>query len=196
MAFPEQIVTERLILKRPAPATFDLATKLYEVADKSRETLREWLPWPDKTHSPEDEYTHYLIEWCQKHWEEESGFAFIITLKESEEIIGCVDCCHISPKDKCGEIGYWLSKCHVGKGYMQESVQALQAAAFEWGLNRIYIRNDTLNSRSVHIPERLGYHLDGVMRQDCWDEVHQRFRNTNFWSLLKSEWEEKFSKKG
>ncbi len=194
MEFPEQIESERIILKRPYPATFQLAQELYEVVDKSRDTLREWLPWVDLTHSAEVEYTNYLIDWCQKHWEEESGFAFMITLKETGEIIGCVDCCHISKENKCGEIGYWLSKFYVGKGYMQESVKALQAAMFKWGLNRIYIRNDTENLRSVHIPERLGYHLDGVMRQDCWDEVHQRFRDTNFWSLLKSEWEEKFGK--
>jgi len=188
MKLPERIETERVILKRPVP-TFELAKKLYGVADKSRETLREWQPWVDKTHSPEDEYTHYLVEWCQKHWEDETGFAYLITLKETQEIIGCVDIFHISKENRSGEIGYWLSNDAVGQGYMQEVVRALEKASFGAGLNRIWIRNDTRNIRSVNVTKRLGYHLDGVLRQDAWDEIHQRFRDTNMWSKLKSEWE-------
>ena len=97
-------------------------------------------------------------------------------------------------QDKSGEIGYWLSNDAVGHGYMQEAIKALQAEAFKLGFNRIVIGNDTTNARSVGVAKRAGYHLDGVMRQDCWDDFHNRFRDTNVWSLLKSEWEEKFKK--
>ena len=77
MEFPEQIESERIILKRPYPTTFQLAQELYDVVDKSRDTLREWLPWVDLTHSAEAEYTNYLIDWCQKHWESEKGYAYV-----------------------------------------------------------------------------------------------------------------------
>ena len=188
MKLPEQIESERIILKKSVPS-FELAKKLYAVADKSRETLREWQPWVDKTNSPEDEYTHYLVEWCQKHWDEGTGFAYLIVLKETEGIIGCVDIYHISKEDKSGELGYWLSNDAVGHGYMQEALKILEKEAFNAGLNRIWLWNDTQNIRSVNVTKRLNYHLDGVMRQDAWDEVHQRFRDTNVWSKLKSEWE-------
>ena len=56
-------------------------------------------------------------------------------------------------------------------------------------INRIIIKNDTHNLRSVHVAERCGYVLEGVMRQDLWDDYHGRLRDTNIWSKLKSEWE-------
>ena len=82
-----------------------------------------------------------------------------------------------------------MSNDAVGHGYMQEALKILEKEAFNAGLNRIWLWNDTQNIRSVNVTKRLNYHLDGVMRQDAWDEVHQRFRDTNVWSKLKSEWE-------
>ena len=65
----------------------------------------------------------------------------------------------------------------------------MESEAFKNGINRIIIRNDTLNTRSAHVTERCGYVLEGVMRQDCWDKYHNCLRDTNIWSKLKSEWE-------
>lgn len=187
MNFPEQIVSERIILKRPFPATFVLAESLYTVVDNSRETLREWLPWVDNTHSAENEFTDYLINWCQKHWEDGNGYAYLIHDKQSDQILGAIDIFHVTETDKSGEIGYWLANEAVGKGIMQEAVRALEGTAFQLGLNRITIRNDTQNTKSVRVAQRAGYHLDGILRQDAWDKYHQRFRDTNIWSKLQSE---------
>ena len=190
MNFPEQITSERLVLKRPFPATFNIAQELFTLVEESRQTLREWLPWVDKTHSPEDEFS-YLTNWCQKHWEENSGYAYLIHEKVTDKIIGSVDIFKVSDENKSGEIGYWLTDSAVGHGYMQEAVHALESTAFVAGLNRIVIGNDTQNLRSVNVAKRAGYHLDGVLRQDAWDDFHQRFRDTNVWSKLKSEWRER-----
>ena len=188
MQLPEQIETKRLILKGLNTPSFKLAEDLYAVADSSRNTLREWLPWPDKTRSPEDEFS-YLTGWCQAHWKDGIGFAYMITLKGTNQILGCVDLLHISEIDKSGEIGYWLADEAVGHGYMSEAVHALESAGFQAGINRIIIRNDTQNLRSAHVSERCGYVLEGIMRQDTWDSYHQRLRDTNIWAKLKSDWE-------
>ena len=189
MQLPEQINSERIILKHPMKPTFKLAEELYKIVNESRATLREWLPWVDKTNSVEDEFTHYLVELNQKHWEEGRGFSYLIYQKETNQILGIVDLCHVEEKHQSAEIGYWLSDAATGHGYMQEAVHALEKTAFELGLNRIIIRNDTLNLRSAHVAERCGYVLEGVMRQDFWDDFHQRLRDTNIWSKLKSDWE-------
>ena len=189
MQLPEQIETERLILKGLKTPSFQLAEDIYAVADSSRDHLREWLPWPDKTHSAEDEYTNFLVKWCQAHWEEGTGFAYLITSKGSDRILGCIDLLHISDTNRAGEIGYWLATDAVGHGYMQEAVHGLEAEAFKAGINRIIIRNDTQNLRSAHVSKRCGYILEGIMRQDAWDDYHQRLRDTNIWSKLKSDWD-------
>ncbi len=188
MQLPEQIESERIILKHPMKPTFKLAEELYAIVDKSRNTLREWLPWVDKTNSVEDEFTGFLVGSCQKNWEEGCGFAYILYQKETNLPLGVVDLIHVHEKNQSAEIGFWLSDDAVGHGYMQEAVRALESEAFKNGINRIIIRNDTLNVRSAHVAERCGYVLEGVMRQDIWDKYHNCLRDTNIWSKLKSEW--------
>jgi RimJ/RimL family protein N-acetyltransferase len=189
MRLPKQIKAKRITLKHPAKPTFKLAEGLYAIADKYRETLDEWLSWVYKTHSPEDEFTFYLVNWSQKNWEEGTGFAYVIYQKGTNKILGTIDLFHVSDENKSGEIGYWLADDAVGHGYMQEAVRTLETEAFKAGLNRIVIGNDTQNIRSAHVAERCGYILEGVMRQDAWDGYHKRFRNCNIWSKLKSDWE-------
>ena len=70
---------------------------------------------------------------------------------------------------------------------MQEAVKSLEKTAFEAGLNRIIIRNDTNNTRSVNVAKSCGYHLDGVMRQDKWSDIFQKFVDSNVFSKLKSD---------
>lgn len=189
MQLPKQIESERIVLKHPVKPTFKLAEELYAIIDKSRNTLREWFPWPDKTNSPEDEFSYYLMGFYQKRWDEGTAFGYIIFDKKTKRILGNINLCSVDEKNKSAEIGFWLSDKATGHGYMQEAVHALESVAFATGINRIVIKNDTDNIRSVHVAKRCGYVLEGVMRKDAWDEFHGRFRNTNVWSKLKSDWE-------
>ena len=189
--YPKKIVSERIVLKHPIRPTFKLAEELYAIVDKSRNTLREWLPWVDKTNSVEDEFTGFLVGSCQKNWEEGCGFAYILYQKETRQLLGVVDLIHVHEKNQSAEIGYWLSDEATGHGYMQEAVHALESEAFKNGINRIIIRNDSLNVRSARVAERCGYVLEGVMRQDIWDKYHNCLRDTNIWAKLKSDWENK-----
>ena len=188
MKLPEQIEAKRIILTGLNNPSFEIAKQIYAVVDKSRNRLREWLPWVDRTNSAEDEYTNFLVEWCKAHWEAEEGFAYLIISKETKQILGCVDIFNISQKNISGEIGYWLSDDAEGNGYMKEAVCALENESFNAGINRIVIKNDTKNLRSVHVTEQCGYVLEGVMRQNAWDEYHQRLYDTNIWAKLKSDW--------
>ena len=81
MQLPEQIDAERITLKHPIKPTFKLAENLYAIVNKSRNTLREWFSWVDKTNSAEDEFTGYLMGVYQKHWDEGSGFSYLIYQK-------------------------------------------------------------------------------------------------------------------
>lgn len=182
---PETIEADRIVLSRPKP-TFDLAKEIYAKVEKSRESLKKWLPWAYTVNSPEDEFL-YLTGWCDKHWEERSGFAYLLREKQSGNFLGLIDLIKVNEKHKLAEIGYWLSIDAEGQGYMGEAVKALEQETFKAGMNRLEIRNDTQNIRSAKVAERAGYHLDGVLRQDRWCEDKQRFRDTNVWSKLKSE---------
>ena len=187
MEMPEKIESERLIIERPYPPTFDLANEIFAKVEASRATLRLWLPWVDKTLSAEDEFSNYLTSYSLECWENKSGFPYIIRLKNTNELIGSIDLMDIDEQSKSAEIGYYLFESAVGFGYMQEAVKCLENNAFETVLNRIVIKTDTTNTRSTNVAKRCGYHLDGVMRQDKWNDITQKFADTNVFSKLKSD---------
>jgi RimJ/RimL family protein N-acetyltransferase len=185
MILSERIETRRLILERPKP-TFELAQEIYTYVQLSLNNLQPWLPWANSMDSVEGEFA-YLLNWCDKHWEERTGFPFIIRDKDIKRFLGVIDVIHIDEKNKIGEIGYWLQNNAMGQGYMREAVLAVEKQCFMAGLNRIEIRNDTRNEASANVARGAGYHLDGVLRQDKWSEYDKKFVDSNVWSKLKEE---------
>ena len=185
MDMPEKIEAERIVLKKPEPS-FELAKIIFAAVEESRENIRPWLAWADKTLKQEDSY-EFLINWCEKNWQNKTGFTYLFYDKTDGRLLGCIDLLDIKEKHKSGDIGYWIRTSAEGKGYMHEAVLALEKAAFDAGFNRITIGNDTRNARSANVAARAGYHLDGVLRQNRWSEYWQSFVDSNVWSKLKSD---------
>ena len=187
---PSKIESERIVLESAFPPSFALATEIFEKALPSYETLVQWIPWPNKVKRPEDEYG-YLLNWVKRHWEEGSGFTYIIRNKDTKAFAGLIDFFKYDDKGKTAEIGYWLINEAVGNGYVTEAVRAVEKTVFEQGVNRIQIRTDTRNVRSFKVAERCGYRLEGVLRAAGWADYFQDYRDENVYSKLKSEWENK-----
>lgn len=186
MDMPERITTKRLVLERPWPATLGLAGEIFEAVERSRATLRLWLPWVDAVHGPEEEL-EYLAGSCTERWESKHAFRYAIRVAATGEFAGFIALDGVNEMHHAGEVGYWLADTHVGSGYMQEAVTALESAAFSAGMNRLAIRNDTRNVRSVRVAFATGHRLEGVLRQERWDAVAGRYVDTNVFSKLKSD---------
>ncbi|MBP5616025.1 MAG: GNAT family N-acetyltransferase [Alphaproteobacteria bacterium] len=186
MDFAPLIQTPRLVLKRPYPVTFALAEEIYEAVDASREHIAEWLPWASTMNSAEDEFV-YLKNYCEKKWDEQTGFAYMIRRLDNDEFLGMIDLVHINHKFFSTEIGYWLKQSACGFGYMTEAVLGLEKEAFRQGFHRIVIGTDVKNLKSASVAKNAGYHLDGVLRNDRFDESKNIFCDSNVWSKLKTE---------
>ncbi|HYQ24269.1 GNAT family protein [Stenotrophomonas sp.] len=64
------------------------------------------------------------------------------------------------------EIGYLLAPDKQGQGYMHEALQQVVTYLFEiLGLHRVEAEIDPRNRPSAHVLDRLGFHLEGVLRQ-------------------------------
>ena len=185
MLLSEKLETKRLTLERPKPS-FELAQEIFTYVQLSLSNLQPWLPWANNAYSVEDEFV-YLLNWCDKHWKERTGFAYLIRDKAINRFLGVIDVVKIDDKNKIAEIGYWLQNNALGQGYMREAVLTVEKQCFLAGINRIEIRNDTRNISSANVARRAGYHLDGVLRQDKWSTYDNKYVDSNVWSKLRGE---------
>ena len=87
--------------------------------------------------------------------------------------------------NKATSIGYWLSSKHEGQGLMTKSVKALCNYCFNTlKLNRIEISCATDNIKSQNIPKRLGFKLEGTLRQK--EIVNGKYLDHYLFSVLKN----------
>jgi RimJ/RimL family protein N-acetyltransferase len=86
------------------------------------------------------------------------------------------------------EIGYWIDRALQGKGLVSEAVVALCSVAFEiMKARRLEIRCSTENVRSRAVAERLGFHLDGVLRDSGYGGSGE-LEDKMVWSLIAREY--------
>ncbi|MGH3087678.1 MAG: GNAT family N-acetyltransferase, partial [Rubrobacteraceae bacterium] len=85
------------------------------------------------------------------------------------------------------EIGYWLRTSFTGKGYMTEAVKGIAAFAFdELGAQRVEIKCDPLNEKSVRVAKRCGFRLEAELRNNERSPSGE-LRNTLVYSMLPEE---------
>jgi RimJ/RimL family protein N-acetyltransferase/predicted enzyme related to lactoylglutathione lyase len=160
---PTTIESARLRLVRH---TLEQAEAMFELVDRDRERLGRFLPWVEQTKTIEEE--RGFIRTTLEQWEKGEIFGFGIFLK-SGEYVGNIGVHGISRGDRRCEIGYWIGAPGEGKGYMSESVRALERELFGIGFHRIEICCSSLNLRSARVPRACGYRLEGLMREDGAD---------------------------
>lgn len=178
---------KRVILKKFKP-TISAARILFKVVDKNREHLNPWFPWVKEEKKVEEAF-QYLLE-VDKKFKDGTKFDYGIYL--NGEYIGNVGLFDVNQKNKSGEIGYWLSKEFTRRGYMTEAVGVLEKEAFvNGGLNRIQIKCDERNIPSAKTAKKCGYLFEGKHREDSYSEHFKDFRNTLYFSKLKSDFKNK-----
>ena len=71
----------------------------------------------------------------------------------------------IRPNEHVAELSYFLDKRYTGNGYATKAVKTLEDLFFRQGGHRCEIFCNEPNKNSRKVAERLGYQLDGIMRE-------------------------------
>jgi RimJ/RimL family protein N-acetyltransferase len=176
-----RIETERLVLRCYEPGD---APKLHEAITRSLDHLRPWLPWVQQ--EPKDPDARVgLIRLFRGQFDLGLDYAFGIFDKTEKEIIGSTGL-HTRIGKNAREIGYWIGINHIGKGYATEAVSALVKTGFAIeGLSRIEIRCAPDNIRSQHVPEKLGFRMESIIRRSLADNIV----DTMIWAMTKKDYE-------
>src|SRR5690606_31666855 len=112
---------------------------------------------------------------------------FVYKICLDDRMIGLIGTKETDLINKSTEIGYWLSKDFQSQGIMTKSVDALTSNLFDTlNLERIQICCAVGNQRSINIPKRLGFKLEGTKRNGEWIGDFQ-FRDLLVFSKLKSD---------
>lgn len=162
------------------------ARELFELTDRNREYLRQWLPWLDSNKYLQN--TIDFIKYSKKQYEENSSLQLCI--RYEGELAGVIGFHKVDWLNHSTGIGYWLSSDRQGRGIMTASCGCLLDYAFRnLGMNRVEIRCATGNTRSRAIPERLGFKEEGTVRQAEW--LYDHYVDHVVYSMLRDEWCEK-----
>ena len=140
--------------------------------------------------SQPDELRKYIRKAIEDR-EEGNCAVWTIIDKQSNSVAGCTRLAEISWKDERGQIGWtWIGKDFQGSGLNKAMKFLILKYGFEdLNLNRIELKADERNLRSRMAIKGIGATEEGVLRQHM--KIHTgHIRNTVFYSILRSEWEE------
>ena len=156
MKLPEQLETERLVLRKPR---LDDARDIFEGWAQDREVTR-YLTW--RPHQRIEE-TRTFVQSCLLAWEREVRFPYMITRKESGKVMGMIDPRIEGPKVG---IGYAAARTYWGKGYVPEATRTIIDWAFHNPtIYRVYATTDVENLASRRVLEKVGMHCEGILRK-------------------------------
>lgn len=123
-----------------------------------RESLPEllyWMPWCKENYGLSD--AESWIAATQQAWELGTEFPLGIFECVSGQVVGGTGLNHINRAYRIGNIGYWVSSRHVGRGVARFAAKQSALLGFgELGLTRLEIVVLTHNEASQRVAESIG----------------------------------------
>lgn len=167
----------RLLEERHAP-------EIFAAVERDRAYLREWLPWVDPT--TDVAVTLKFIKSTLEQFASSEGLTAGIWCVD--EFAGTIGTHRIDWLNRRVELGYWIAAKFQGRGIVTDACRALTKHAFEeWELNRVEIHCAIGNEKSCAIPKRLGFRLEGVLRDG--QLLNGSYVDINVYAMLAREWE-------
>jgi len=158
---PYEIRTPRLVVRCWQPED---ARLLKEALDSSLDHLRPWLPWAADEPQPLAAKVE-LLRRFRGAFDLGEDFVYGIFSADGSEVVGGTGL-HTRVGEGAFEIGYWIRASRVGEGLATEAAGALTRVALEvCGADRVEIRVDPANERSLSVPRKLGFAAEATLRR-------------------------------
>ena len=178
------------MFRAPVRADVDLrlleerhAATVFALVDRERQYLREWLPWVDATQS-EDDVSTFIRSELEK-FASNNGFAAGIW--RQGQFAGVIGTHKIDWMNRKVEFGYWLGRSYQGTGLMTDACRAVVThLLIEMNLNRAEIHCAVDNTKSCAIPRRLGFTLEGQIREG--ELLNGRYHDLLLFGMLQRDW--------
>ena len=127
-------------------------------------------------------------QWYQRYLADDRERMWVIETLDGRPI-GTLALCEIDLHHQRAELGRVMigeEDC-LGRGYAADAVRTLAAYAFrEANLNRIYLQVLSDNTRAIHLYERCGFQIEGLLRRAVWKGG--AFRDVLLMAALRDDW--------
>ncbi len=160
---PDELQTERLILRRP---TMDNYLAWAELRRRSAEFLRPYEPqWT----TDELSRASYRARMRRHEADITAGRGlpwFLFDHADPKQLLGGITLSNLRRGvSDTATLGYWMGEPYAGKGYMSEAVNAVCLAAFDYHkLHRIEAATVLDNQRSQRLLLSCGFQKEGTAR--------------------------------
>jgi len=169
-------------LKLVLPTERD-AAELCAAVRENLEELKLWMPWAMDNYSIES--AREFIRGNLSEFATTGSFGTSVVL--NEKIAGIISFHHLDQTNKSAHLGYWLAKTAQGKGLMTKCCRVFIDYLFdEMDLNRVQVNCNVENAKSRAVPERLGFQLEGVLRQV--EFFNNRYGDWAVYAMLREDW--------
>ena len=145
--------------------------------------LRYWdsPPWR------EPERAQRFLTGCRTLADEGSGARLAVERAADGAFLGWCGLVEWDPVFRSASLGYCFGEASWGHGHATEAARALLTWAFDTlDLNRVQAEADTRNVASARVLEKLGFVLEGTLREDC--VVDGVVSDSWVFGLLRREW--------
>ncbi|RDW15103.1 GNAT family N-acetyltransferase [Oceanobacillus chungangensis] len=178
---PQDFNTERLFIRMAMPGDGNV---VYDAMNASRKDLNKWLEFALYEQSLDQ--VEQMVREAHIHFLQRIELRFHIFHKKTGDFIGSTSLHHINWNVPAFEIGYWIDSRKSGNGYMLEAVEGLTFYAFyALHANRVEIQCDSKNVKSRAIPERLGYTLEGTLRNASVSIDREELRDSCIYAKIR-----------
>jgi len=154
------IRTPRLVLRCYERSDVDA---VHEAVIEHADDLRPWMPWVQNEPVERSDRVE-MVRRFRGHFDLGIEFVYGIFDRRGGDYLGG---CGLHPRTghRTLEIGYWIAPPRWGQGLATEVAAALTRVAFEvLGADRVEIRIDPDNDRSLAVARKLGYREEGTLR--------------------------------
>lgn len=179
--FPEEFFSERLLIRKPMPGD---GKAVHQAIQASLNELKPWMPWAHREQTEVDIEAN--IREAHAKFLTREDLRLHIFHKETGEFIGSSGLHRINWDVPKFEIGYWGDTRYSGHGYITEAALAIANFAFtELRAKRVEIRCDTKNVKSRAIPERIGFTLEGILKNEGIAADTKELRDTCIYAKIR-----------
>ncbi len=165
------------------PAHPDQAEDLFELLQRERSNLKEYVPWVSETQSLAD--TRRFLQ--ESDLFNRGGQKLISMIYYQEKMAGSIGLLRINRHHRSAEMGFWLSRDNEGKSIMSTAARLLIDYVFDQTtIHRLEIKIPSSNVRAQRIPHVLGFLHEGTLRQGAFQ--HEEFLDLELYALLRPDW--------